>query len=99
MLRRSVLSATAVLLAALPQAAWACPMCAETVASDDHLPRAYMASILFMMGMPAILTSGFGIAFYRLFKKQHALNEAAMADASRQRSPLDESSIDDRPVS
>lgn len=90
MLRRIILSVVAFLIAAWPQAVWACPMCAETVAADDHLPKAYMASILFMMAMPAILTSGFGIAFYRLFKKQRALNEAAMAEAAREQSPVDE---------
>ena len=79
MIRRCLIAATTVLIAALPQAVWACPMCAETVAADDNLPKAYMYSILFMMGMPAILASGFGFAFFRLVKKQQALNAAAMA--------------------
>jgi hypothetical protein len=79
MFRRSFVAVAAILIAVLPQSVWACPMCAETVAADDNLPKAYMYSILFMMGMPAILASGFGFAFYRLVKKQQALNDAAMA--------------------
>ncbi|MBI5760342.1 MAG: hypothetical protein HZA46_17645 [Planctomycetales bacterium] len=79
MFRRCLVAAATILIAALPQVVWACPMCAETVAADDNLPKAYMYSILFMMGMPAILASGFGFAFYRLVKKQQALHAAAMA--------------------
>ena len=79
MFHRCLIAAATILIAALPQAVWACPMCAETVAADDNLPKAYMYSILFMMGIPAILASGFGFAFYRLVKKQQALNDAAMA--------------------
>ena len=79
MLRRYCVAVAAFLIAGLPQVVSACPMCAETVAADDNLPKAYMYSILFMMGMPAILASGFGFAFYRLVKKQQALNDAAMA--------------------
>lgn len=91
MLRRCLFSAGIVLLAVLPQAVWACPACAESVAADDNLPKAYMASILFMMGMPAILTSGFGIAFYRLVKKQQAADDAAR---SAEVSPEQDSAAD-----
>jgi hypothetical protein len=94
MLRRRLIKLMAVLAAAWPCAAWACPMCAETVAADDHLPRAYMASILFMMGMPAILTSGFGIALYRMFKKQQALNVAAMAAQQHEEPSIGDASPD-----
>jgi hypothetical protein len=80
MFRRCFVAVATILIAVLPQAVWACPMCAETVAADDNLPKAYMYSILFMMGMPAILASGFGFAFYRLVKKQQALNDAAAAN-------------------
>lgn len=82
MFRHCRIAAATILIAVLPQAVWACPMCAETVAADDNLPKAYMYSILFMMGMPALLASGFGFAFYRLVKKQQALNAAAMAAVS-----------------
>lgn len=30
--------------------AWACPMCKIALENDDPQPRAYMVSILFMMG-------------------------------------------------
>ena len=30
---------------------WACPMCKLALETDDPQPRAYMISILFMMGM------------------------------------------------
>ena len=31
--------------------AWACPMCKMALETDDPQPRAYMLSILFMLGM------------------------------------------------
>ncbi|MBC8114592.1 MAG: hypothetical protein H7062_09455 [Candidatus Saccharimonas sp.] len=31
--------------------AWACPMCKMALETDDPQPRAYMFSILFMLGM------------------------------------------------
>ena len=40
--------------------AWACPMCKYALESDDVEPRAYMISILFMMG--TIGTLFFGMA-------------------------------------
>lgn len=58
----------------------ACPMC--QVANEDDSndaamarPRAYMYSILFMLAMPASLFTAFGVSFYRLSKKQTAMNE------------------------
>ena len=47
-------------------------MCAETVAADEHLPRAYMYSIVFMLGMPALVFTGFGIGIYRAVHKADA---------------------------
>lgn len=38
--------------------AWACPMCKYALETEDSEPRAYMISILFMMGM---ITSLFAI--------------------------------------
>ena len=40
----------ATLLLAQATSAWACPMCKYALESDDLEPRAYMISILFMMG-------------------------------------------------
>ena len=66
----------------LPTAA-ACPMCkyaneegdgtAGRSAVENARPKAYMYSILFMLSMPAALTSIFGLSFYRLHRKQQAL--------------------------
>jgi len=58
----------------------ACPMCktANETAGEteaDRRPKAYMYSILFMLSVPATLVAGFGIGFYRLSKKQAALEE------------------------
>jgi hypothetical protein len=47
-------------------AAEACPMCKAANETDSNLPRAYMLSILFMLGMPATLVAGFGLSFYRM---------------------------------
>ncbi len=41
----------AALLLASANSAWACPMCKLALETDDPQPRAYMISILFMMGM------------------------------------------------
>ena len=64
----------------------ACPMC--KVANEESQdaaaaarPRAYMYSILFMIGMPATIFTGFGLSFYRMVRKaqQAADAEAAVA--------------------
>lgn len=52
-----------------PSAAVACPGCKTANETDDLRPRAYMYSILFMLGMPATVFTGFGIAFYRLSRR------------------------------
>ena len=49
--------------------AQACPMCAEANKQDENRPKAYMYSILFMMAMPAVIFTGFGIGLYRLHKR------------------------------
>ena len=65
--------ATAVLTLAVlltADAAWACPMCKAAAEADPRLPRAFMASILFMLAMPFTLLTCFGVAFYRLSKRR-----------------------------
>lgn len=62
----------------------ACPMCKTaqeetTTPEAEARPKAYMYSILFMLSMPATLFAGFGIGFYRLSKKQQAINEQLLA--------------------
>lgn len=49
--------------------AFGCPNCKLANETDSALPRAYMYSILFMIGMPATIFTGFGISFYRMTKK------------------------------
>jgi uncharacterized membrane protein len=46
---RLALTVMGVILA-FANSAWACPMCKLALETDDAQPRAYMASILFMMG-------------------------------------------------
>jgi len=54
-----------------PQAQ-ACPSCKDANASDNRLPLAYQASILFMLAVPAGLATTLGILLYRLNKQQEA---------------------------
>ena len=61
----------------------ACPNCKAANETDDLKPKAYMYSILFMIGMPATIFTGFSLSFWRMTRKaeQQALAEAAAADA------------------
>ncbi len=80
---RKIVMLLAVLTGALAYspAADACPMCKlaneqgtdpQAAAVANARPRAYMYSILFMLSMPATLTAAFGLAFYRMHKRQLA---------------------------
>jgi hypothetical protein len=68
------------------QSASACPMCKIANESDARLPTAYMYSILFMMGMPATILTGFSVGFWRLSRKATRLQleagEQAVAGAA-----------------
>ena len=48
----------------------ACPGCKNANETDSRRPTAYMYSILFMLGMPATIFSCFGIAFYRMSRRE-----------------------------
>lgn len=84
-LRLLALVATAALVGFAPASAPACPMCklaneSKQATEEENLrPRAYMYSILFMLSMPASLTAGFSLAFYRLWKKGQLAFEAEQA--------------------
>jgi hypothetical protein len=86
--RTWILTIAAGLLVCLATAtpASACPMCKLANESDSRLPTAYMYSILFMLGMPATVLSGFGIGFWRLSRQaarmQQEAAEQAVAGAS-----------------
>ncbi|MEQ9406684.1 MAG: hypothetical protein RIK87_03120 [Fuerstiella sp.] len=56
-------------LAGMSSSATACPNCKFANETESNRPRAYMYSILFMIGMPATIFTGFGISFYRMTKK------------------------------
>lgn len=77
------------------RSALACPMCKVANESDENdelamaRPRAYMYSILFMLSMPATLFTGFGITFYRLSRKQQAINEMLMEQSLTDASAAD----------
>jgi hypothetical protein len=83
--KQRILSIVAGLLLCLTAAtpASACPMCKLANESDSRLPQAYMYSILFMMGMPAAIFSGFSVGFWRLSRKaaRLQLQEAEIAVA------------------
>jgi len=57
--------------------ALACPMCKFALESDDPQPRAYMYSILFMMGMIASVFAGLIAFLYWLSKNERAAMDAA----------------------
>ena len=54
------------------QPAQACPMCKIANEQDALLPKAYMYSILFMMGMMFSLGGGVGVGMYFLGRKENA---------------------------
>ena len=49
--------------------AMACPNCKAANETDSLKPKAYMYSILFMIGMPATIFTGFSVSFWRLARK------------------------------
>lgn len=65
----ALLFSSAVIFGSTANVATACPMCAEANKQDEKRPKAYMYSILFMMSMPAIIFTGFGVGLYRLHRK------------------------------
>lgn len=58
------------------QPAQACPMCKIANEQDSLLPRAYMYSILFMMGTMFSLGGGVAFCVYYLSRKENAALEA-----------------------
>jgi hypothetical protein len=59
-------------LSLVSAAAEACPMCNQTIANENALPRAYMYSILFMLGMPATVFTSFGVFLHHKFRTHNA---------------------------
>ncbi len=81
LLRSCVLAVVLTGASGLSATAMACPNCKNANETDSNRPRAYMYSILFMIGMPATIFTTFGISFYRMTKKAElaAAQEAATA--------------------
>lgn len=74
-LRLSVLMFAGVLSAATD--VWACPMCKFALETDDPKPRAYMYSILFMLGMIGAVVGGvIGFLFWLSRYERAALDAA-----------------------
>lgn len=80
MFRRLVLSTSLLLGVGLfspaIQPAQACPMCKIANEQDSLLPKAYMYSILFMMGMIFSLAGGVAFCVYSLSRRENAALEA-----------------------
>ena len=73
--RHLSIACVALAVIALDDVAFACPMCKAAAESDPRLPKAFLASILFMLAMPFTLLTAFGIGFYRLSKKTSERDE------------------------
>ena len=68
--------AVALVLAGASEA-WACPMCKLALETDDPQPRAYMLSILFMLGMIGSMFAGVtGLLIWLSRRERLALEEA-----------------------
>ncbi len=75
----AIFGAALLFLATAPPVS-ACPMCKLASESASRQPRAYMYSVLFMMSMPMMISTGFGIAFYRLSRQAKRMQEAELRD-------------------
>src|SRR5215471_19979174 len=66
---------------AAPRSSVACPTCKDGMAANDpeheHMVKGYFYSILFMMGMPYLLLSSFGLYMYLEVRKARASNSAS----------------------
>ena len=83
--------ALAALLCA-PRASVACPTCKDGMAANDpeheHMVKGYFYSILFMMGMPYLLLSSFGLYMYLEVRKARARDAAKISGDPRAQKPL-----------
>jgi hypothetical protein len=59
--------------------AQACPMCNQSIAEDNLLPKAFMYSILFMLGMPATVLGAIGTMIYLKFRQFYATQQIGVA--------------------
>lgn len=75
-IRLSLFLIAVVVLSLVSASAEACPMCNQSIANENALPRAYMYSILFMLGMPATVFTGFGVFLHHKFSVYNAAQMA-----------------------
>ena len=54
-------------------------MCNQSIAEEEDLPRAFMYSILFMLGMPATILGGFGTMLFIKFRQHNATQTIGVA--------------------
>lgn len=71
---------TFTLCGALATPAHACPMCSEANKEEENRPKAYELSIYFMISMPALICTGFGVAIYRVHKKHQMTLEQGQVE-------------------
>jgi uncharacterized membrane protein len=57
--------------------AWACPMCKYALETDENEPKAYMISILFMMGTIMTLFASVGALLWWVSKQEKMVINAA----------------------
>ena len=89
------LACIGVALAALlcsPRSSLACPTCKDGMAANDpeheHMVKGYFYSILFMMGMPYLVLSSFGLYMYLEVRKARARDAAKASADPRTPKPL-----------
>jgi len=80
LLRMACLVVALAALFAAPSSSVACPTCKDGMAANDpdheHMVKGYFYSILFMMGMPYLLLSSFGLYMYLEVRKARARDAA-----------------------
>ena len=83
-INKALLATVFACVVGLSSTAMACPNCKFANETESNRPKAYMYSILFMIGMPATIFTGFGISFYRMIRKseQETLRQIAESPAS-----------------
>lgn len=57
--------------------AWACPMCKYALETDENEPKAYMISILFMMGTITTLFASVAVLLWWVSKQEKMVINAA----------------------
>ncbi len=77
MSRRTLVGITLLVWSLSSGNAFACPMCKLALESDDPQPRAYMLSILFMLGMITSVTSAVGGLLWYVNRIEKRMLEAA----------------------